>query len=456
MRVRAPEARLNYRMGRRGWAQAPPTPAGATSGAACGSACLCGARPPAHPNFPRLACFEDPLKHTERHPAPRRRRTMAQAMYMRRLMESQEMLKRLERCSRTTEPGWHDEDGAMTCGAPGGDVIFFLHAACTTRKAFLPQMDALSDEFRCVSVDAEGHGVRQGKPWAMEASVSHVLRKMEEEAGERGALLVGLSLGGYTAMEVARRAPHRVRGIFISGCTYDFTGRTPPNFKHESIAKDYESKMLRGRTDLGTDFDAADEKDAIWRICITAPGTTPINMMHCFRDWDEHCARYQGGVAACRSPVVICVPEIEVDGALHNLANAQALASCCASEDVECLTVPKVGHLWNVEDARLYSHSVRQFARRAFALLRPVAAAPSGTPTVPPTAAASASPALASAETASARPPSLKEETWRARVAELQQEYFADDLEPPLKSIGWCDDQLVRFFDSGGSVVPGD
>ena len=37
VRARAPDARLDYRMGRRRWAQAPPTPAGA------GAACLCGA-----------------------------------------------------------------------------------------------------------------------------------------------------------------------------------------------------------------------------------------------------------------------------------------------------------------------------------------------------------------------------------------------------------------------------
>ena len=30
---KAPEARLDYRMGRRGWAQAPPTPAGAACAA---------------------------------------------------------------------------------------------------------------------------------------------------------------------------------------------------------------------------------------------------------------------------------------------------------------------------------------------------------------------------------------------------------------------------------------
>ena len=40
VRVRAPEARLGYRMGRRGWAQAPPTPAGAACAARPRSSCF--------------------------------------------------------------------------------------------------------------------------------------------------------------------------------------------------------------------------------------------------------------------------------------------------------------------------------------------------------------------------------------------------------------------------------
>jgi pimeloyl-ACP methyl ester carboxylesterase len=36
--------------------------------------------------------------------------------------------------------------------------------------------------------------------------------------------VAGLSLGGYLAIELAVRAPDRVAGLVLSGCSLNFTG----------------------------------------------------------------------------------------------------------------------------------------------------------------------------------------------------------------------------------------
>jgi len=43
------------------------------------------------------------------------------------------------------------------------------------------------------------------------------------EAGGR-ALVAGLSLGGYVAIELAQRAPALVAGLVLSGCSLEFKG----------------------------------------------------------------------------------------------------------------------------------------------------------------------------------------------------------------------------------------
>ena len=39
-------------------------------------------------------------------------------------------------------------------------------------------------------------------------------------------------------------------------------------------------------------------------------------------------------------------------------------------------------------------------------------------------------------------------------IAALQEEHFADDLFPPPESIAWSDDDVKKWFESGGEWQP--
>ena len=101
------------------------------------------------------------------------------------------------------------ELGLLERGDPQLPAILFLHAAATTRHFFARQLDALSGEFHCLSLDQEGHGDlapdgRDGT-WSMTPSVRCAARVIRERTMKREALVVGVSLGGYTAMELVRQ-----------------------------------------------------------------------------------------------------------------------------------------------------------------------------------------------------------------------------------------------------------
>lgn len=113
-----------------------------------------------------------------------------------------------------------DFDAIDISGAHGARTIVFLHAASYTRKMWLPQTRALSNEFRVIAIDLRGHGTRAGAPFDFDAAVDDVLQTLNG-LGIGPALFVGASLGGCIAMEIARAAPESVAGMVLSGSSFD-------------------------------------------------------------------------------------------------------------------------------------------------------------------------------------------------------------------------------------------
>ena len=74
-----------------------------------------------------------------------------------------------------------------------------------------------------IAVDLPGHGALAHLPFTFATAVQTLANVIEREARGR-ALVVGLSLGGCVAMELARRHPHLVTGLVLSGCSVNFRG----------------------------------------------------------------------------------------------------------------------------------------------------------------------------------------------------------------------------------------
>lgn len=108
-------------------------------------------------------------------------------------------------------------------GSPDGPPVVLLHAASYTRKMWLPQAARLQTDFRLLAPDLPGHGARAGAKFSFTQAVEDVLSLLNRERVER-ALLVGVSLGGCLAMDIAAQHPARVSGLVLSGCTFDPRG----------------------------------------------------------------------------------------------------------------------------------------------------------------------------------------------------------------------------------------
>lgn len=113
--------------------------------------------------------------------------------------------------------------GPLTGSSPAAPAIVFLHGTRLTGAQWASQVAALGGEFRCLAPDLPGHGELAGEPFTLDGAAARVAATIDGAAGGR-AVLVGLSLGGYVAMDVAARWPDRVAGLVLAGATAEPVG----------------------------------------------------------------------------------------------------------------------------------------------------------------------------------------------------------------------------------------
>jgi len=100
---------------------------------------------------------------------------------------------------------------AVVEGQQDAPVVLLLGSLGSTVEMWKPQVPALAQHFRVVRFDTRGHGrspVPPG-PYVIDDLVDDAVALLDR-LGVETASLVGLSLGGMTAMRLAAREPHRV------------------------------------------------------------------------------------------------------------------------------------------------------------------------------------------------------------------------------------------------------
>src|SRR3989442_7840735 len=113
-------------------------------------------------------------------------------------------------------PGAAVTDAYQVVGPADGRRVVFIHATRQSRSMWRPQQVGLGDRFRVVTVDLPGHGTMADYAFRLPRAVGQVARIIDDAAAGR-AVVVGISLGGYVAMELAALHPARVAGLMICG-----------------------------------------------------------------------------------------------------------------------------------------------------------------------------------------------------------------------------------------------
>jgi pimeloyl-ACP methyl ester carboxylesterase len=97
-----------------------------------------------------------------------------------------------------------------------GDPVVFVHGWTCNRSYFAPQRDHLARRYRVVSVDLRGHGESDKPPGPYTiAGFADDVAWLSRELGLVKPVVIGHSMGGMTALEIAARHPDLPGAIVV-------------------------------------------------------------------------------------------------------------------------------------------------------------------------------------------------------------------------------------------------
>lgn len=109
-----------------------------------------------------------------------------------------------------------------------GFPILCLHGHPGSGQAMAVFTEALAPHYRTLAPDLRGYGrSRVRQPFTMAAHGTDLEALLDREGIER-CFLLGWSLGGILAMELALRSPHRYPGLILIGTAARPRGKHPP------------------------------------------------------------------------------------------------------------------------------------------------------------------------------------------------------------------------------------
>lgn len=115
---------------------------------------------------------------------------------------------------RTTAPTFEAHAAGASADAP---VLILLHGAGLNGRMWDPVRRHLDPRWRVIALDLPNHGSRRDEVFTLDAAVATVAAAARSVA-PAPVLLVGDSLGGYTAMASAAALPReQLRGLVLAG-----------------------------------------------------------------------------------------------------------------------------------------------------------------------------------------------------------------------------------------------
>ena len=187
-----------------------------------------------------------------------------------------------------------------------GPAILFVHGVGSTAAVWDRQVLAFAPRARCGALELRGNGAVPEPPPAAITRAGYALDAIAalDALGEERAIVVGCSLGGVVAFELARRVPDRLAGLVLVG-----------SFARYPDAENYVRRILAA-------VEAAGDMETFARARTAQLGLPPereretITQMACkSRASYEAATRatwtgdYRGDLAAIHVPALVLVGE---------------------------------------------------------------------------------------------------------------------------------------------------
>jgi pimeloyl-ACP methyl ester carboxylesterase len=115
-------------------------------------------------------------------------------------------------------------EAGMTAHVADHRPIVFVHGVRTSSAIWADQQAAMSRfGHPSVAVDLPGQGTRVGERFTLRGAMDAIGQAVDSFTTK--PLIVGLSLGGYSALAYAARHQHKVAGVLLAGCSTEIRGK---------------------------------------------------------------------------------------------------------------------------------------------------------------------------------------------------------------------------------------
>lgn len=99
-------------------------------------------------------------------------------------------------------------------------TLVFLHGLGVSSWMWNDQLEALQNEYQCLAIDLPGNGESYNSEWlSFTDTAEQVAATIRQHSSNRQVHVVGLSLGGYTALYLLQQHPELVASTVVSGVT---------------------------------------------------------------------------------------------------------------------------------------------------------------------------------------------------------------------------------------------
>jgi 3-oxoadipate enol-lactonase len=237
--------------------------------------------------------------------------------------------------------------------------MLFLHGMGGDRSNFRPQLAHFAKRYRAVAWDAPGFG--RSYPWyelsfaAMADAAAVLLDQVETDT----AIIVGHSMGGMVALELAARHSERLRALVLSGTSPAFGDPNGPwqqQFVRDSLAPVENGNRLSDHAEaLIRDVIGANADPAGVQLAIDSMARTPHDT---YRAVLNNLIRFDRRDILSR----ITVPTLVIAGAEDAKAPPTMLERMAAKiPDGRFISLPDAGHLANLERPDAYNATIDRF-----------------------------------------------------------------------------------------------
>jgi 3-oxoadipate enol-lactonase len=258
----------------------------------------------------------------------------------------------------------YDETGH---GAP----VLFVHEFAGDYRSWEPQMRELGKRYRCIAYAARGYTPSDVPADKAAYTYQHVMRDcvaVLDHLKIEQAHIVGLSMGGYTTLQVALNHPGRVRSMVLagtgSGSERAYTEQFHKNSRELALVFEREGSAAVAKTyGNGPSRLPFAIKDArgfaeFSRMLAEHDAQGSANTSRGFQGGRPSLYDFESGIAKLKIPALIVVGDedercIEPSLFLKNTIEASGL-----------VMFPKTGHVVNLEEPDLFNQVVGDFLAR--------------------------------------------------------------------------------------------